>query len=1345
MLMANNTFILFLFSTIILEQNERLYYALIIHYQKGDATMQNSKWGGKRLLKKGHNKKESLCWRLSLLPGFCMVVSLFGGVATFPILAREIEQTEPKKETWEEIRRTEPKEETQEEIKIRLLRQIKDEGWDPYSADMSVDEFYALMELFREKTLPLKEEYAAVEVSVTDPNFNEPDSEEPDVDEPDTGQDANDLYIPSAMFLFSGLNTENLSRMAAAGYRRSRSPEYHTDTSDESYTRPPEEWHGVEISDNKQVRVIVPGINEDDHTVSSDVDQKLFPQYDGYYVRRVTAQNNDVNILGVIGLPEQNSYVYYYTNNEEQSTDVSVTILPEGQKFIIQYYVREHSVDFQVKMNDVNGEDVTSQWIDDIFGTDRPSGTNQGAYAFTAQAPDGYMLSFYLSKKDSDGGWDEPKLQLGTKEEGKSENKGLYTGVNGGWALGEEPVYDKISPDNGYSVLVNTEKGPETMTMSGTFYNNQVDEDRLIIAVLRPKPVPMFAVRPVQEGLVGVRGRGTAAAEGYDWEADYEYAMGGSTSDPYPNRPAVYPNLGDPASSNWEWGNSNSVKMAEDPDGTYSYSWIFQTNSPQDNYYMDALEINGVGITVPFYPHYLWDKRSGESIGSESGMDAWYTETTLPDGAMVRVEYLLVFGNAQRHYRITVKNARSNVSVTGMNLNMYSAGAPEFSIYQLNGVTGADVDSGDARVEAIQYYDKGDEEKGKKHGWSEDKQKANVVINAIDYKTGDTNNGGANIRFKLEEGYDSPYYLYESAREGVIYGSDHNLQASAVRNKETGHVDRENQNAVVPYVSDGTKPWMKYDGDTPIPVTKKGESLYDENGNPFTDWSKIRVEEDDEGQVLIPKLYDSDGKPLAKEDVIADKGEKVFNFGEDINANLKSRYIYEGADGWYYIRLTGQGRWVNDIIYVDANSAGNPYKIALLTIVARPKRYVVRYMPNILEGVEDAEGNVIVDARFPENMPVIHHSDTCHIFFRLDDPDRPEEQFDDNLGAFYDVDVNNIAVLNRARPADPEGYYNFVDWVLVGEDYQPVRRHVIGPDGNWLKVDGEYVTEEIHFASGSINIRDISEFGILNDDMGPIDTDIYVLRLMPTWDRIARPFHYTVALNWVDASGGLHDEYFHGLWPDVLTYYELDDNGLNVMVLTDADPFQQWIAEHPTYTFWDAVNNATDGADYDETDFAHENRESDAYKNLTDDEKSEKEKIQDALDVYFSEVKIEKERQEKYDAVLQALLNKDKEGSSEIDDFNRNGDYTFTVWEDSGVISVWMYESDPRLLSVNTDNSSMEPDYTPTLSDTAMLPQTGQLRWPVLLMMAVGVPLFIIGTALFVRKEESEEFEEPYE
>ena len=62
-----------------------------------------------------------------------------------------------------------------------------------------------------------------------------------------------------------------------------------------------------------------------------------------------------------------------------------------------------------------------------------------------------------------------------------------------------------------------------------------------------------------------------------------------------------------------------------------------------------------------------------------------------------------------------------------------------------------------------------------------------------------------------------------------------------------------------------------------------------------------------------------------------------------------------------------------------------------------------------------------------------------------------------------------------------------------------------------------------------------------------------------------------------------------------------------------------------------------------------------------------------------------------------------------------------------------------------------DPDVLPILSnisndkDSRKLPQTGQLWWPVPLLLAAGVPLLLIGAVLFVRKEEPEKIEEPYE
>lgn len=1317
--------------------------------------MRNTKRGGTRPLNKKHPKREPLRRWLSLLLGLCMAVSMFGGVAFSPVLAQELdpetEQTGPRGEFQEESRK-----ETREETKDRLLRQIRKEGWDPYSADMSMDEFYALTELFQEGVLPQEEGCPAVALSVTDPGLAGTITVE--MDGPDTGglgtAEVRKSYIPRAVFLFSGLNVSNGPGTDAEGNEWGPPQEYDNsrgngadyppglDLYNFGYTRPPESWPGVEI-DGETLKVFVAedGINDDNTAIAGNVYQNLFPQYNDHYVYRITVQGNEVEVLGVIQLPRQNGYeyIYYYQTDRDQNTDVSATTLPEGYKFIIQYSPSEHGIEYEVRMDNENRDEKTVydtyDWIDEldivtddfkdkIFGADLPEQTNQGEYSFTAQAPDYYTLSFYLQKWDVDaGGWGTPALQLG-KEWRASEGTGRYqflpgryTGVNDGWALGEEPVYafqdesEKAYLET-FSVPVDTSQGPGTLTTNGTFYNGEVKEDRRVIAVIRYKGEPKFAVLPVQEELAGVymgingerSARGASAAEGYNWEADYAYAMGEISENPYPTRPASFPNLGAVEDPAWTWGMETSKTMTkkanpDDPeDITYSYEWTFQTNDPGKQWYLDALEVNGMGVTVPFFPRYLWDydeeERGVDPADPEepdkNAMHAWYTETTLPDGVKVRVEYLLAFvfnswvdNPVQRHYRIKVENARSNVSITGMNLMLYSIGNPEFSIYDIDGITGATVPGG-AHVEAIQYYDKGTNSDGSAVGWGRgNKYKANVVVDyytsGIDYDDdnhdgGDLGYGGANVRFKVAEGYGSPYYLYESTREGVIDSAEKDKngssrpQASIRRDEVTGLVNLETQNQVVPYVSDGAKPWMKYDDNgVPIPVDKDGKLLYDKDGNPFTDWPAIWIREIEERveqnggtvitkrQVLSPELYtnpDAQGPPLSVDDVIAGEGKMVFKFEGASNPKLKPQYIYSGLDGWYYIRLTGQGWWNENGVYVHpyVDQTGHPegegFKIALLTIVALPERYVVRYKPNEKEEIKDANGFVIHSAPPSDNitrMPEYPHSDHYCLTFPLENYDeKPKAQFDDHLGSFYDIEVNTTAAVSSVRPL-AEGGYSFVDWMLVNEFDEPVLQHVIDQSGEWATdTQGNYLWEEVHFAASStININDYSEFAILNHDLGSAGIDVHVLRLTPTWEKYENAFHYTVALNWVDAAGEVHEEYFHDFWDDILTDYKLDQYGLAVKVLTDAVPFRDWIAQHPTYTFWDAVNNTTDDA-----------------------------AIKTALKAYFPA----DAEDGKYNTAEEALLKRDRAGSVPGDDFDRLGNYTFSVREDEGTIVIWMYE-----------------------------------------------------------------------
>ena len=1089
--------------------------------------------GGKRLRKTEYSRR----W-LAMLLSLSMVLSLIGGVIVFPTSAAKNGTT-----TAQTGSSTNQKEETRKEIKARLLLQIREEDWDPYSADMSIEEFYALMELFEEGKLPLKSS-----ATQSSPILGAPGIDEPGIEEPLTTAD--ELYIPRSMFMFSGLENYDGDNPPLAYDNDAGSGDDYPpglDIYHQGFMIPPVTWQGVPLKDTNgstEAVVIVPGINKDKSSVAGDVDQNLFLKYDNHYVRRVTAENTEVTILGAIKLTGSTNYIYYYLTDDSQEHDVSTTTLPDGQKFIVEYFTNEHLVSYELHMNSVTGStnlpgDIS---LDTIFGADRPIKTDDGKYAFTATVPYGYTLELYLQEEG-----EERKTVLGFDEQGS------YKAVNEGWALGKDPIYDKVS---GFSVLPDTSQGPSTLTMSGTFYNNEVTLDRTVIGVLKSKAEPTFSFVAIQKKTDGVggggSGRGTVAKEGYNWEADYEYNVNNKGENPYPNRPANWGNLGATEDNNWNWYTSrlmNPQNMEKASDGTYSYSFVFQTNAADKNYLMDALEVNGVGISIPFWPRYV-ESGKGFSQATGIGTSQWFTETILPDGAKIRVEYLYVFGNTQRHYRISVTNARSNVSITGMNLMMYSGGGAEFSAYRFDGVN-----AGDSPTSAVEFYDKSGQ-------WAT-AILSNVYVTLLNFD-GDGNNHSANFRFKLADGYDSPYYLWESTQSGVILGTDNKRQASATRDENTGEV---------------------------------------------TSWNSVQ------------DLSSADD-------------------------TLDSQYIYgPDEEGYYYFRVSSQ----------------QSYSIALLTVVARPVRYVVRYVPSYKSvgktaPTDDSTVGIIDN---PGNMPQFTHDNVkCHPSFHWETTNGINGwEYDDKNGDYYDTAVDSVVILPSNSPTDPDNNYLFVDWVLVDNDFNPIT------DDN---------DNEFHYRGSNITLADINQYSIANENLGGNDTDIYVLRLMPTWRLIQNPFNYRVALNWVDATGELHEEYFDDFWKEVLTDWDIDKGGLTVKVLTDATPFLDWIAQHPTYTFWDAVNN--NNALY---------RYASEHDGVVDDtgRAAMEEEMAKAIENYLPALS-EAENKDQYNKVLQALCKRDisGEGSEDNkgngkDDFWRLGGYAFQVFEDDGTIVVWMYEN----------------------------------------------------------------------
>lgn len=1100
-----------------------------------------------------------------------------------------------------------PKTETRAETKARLMLQIRSEGWDPYSSDMTIDEFYALMELFEEGVLPLRSVASIAAAGAHAAGVNA---------EGDDHSSEEALSIPRTMFLYKGLNayqgenpplgySNTLGAVDENGDSVGESDEDYVnypaelDPYGNNYQRPPKDWSGVKLGAESKAVVIVPGINNTNDAIAGDVDQKLFQAYNEYYVRRVTAENTEVTILGAIKLPGQDNYVYYYLTDDKQSTDVSTTMLADGKKFIVEYSPIEHTLEYEVHRNTVDGDDITNDpvdanvlgtdlsdtWENIVFGTNHPNKTDGSAYSFTAYAPYGYTVEFYLVKtKDEENGsntgekeWGDPTALLG------KSSAGTFTNVNSGWALGMEPDYINGS-QNGATILPNTVNGPPTLTMSGNIFNNNVHHDRKIIAVVHENDAPTFLVAPLNKNTNNVSKRGTSAHTQvktiggsyvpYDYEDVYLWSRGEKSRYAYDiNDPNLsYAGKDNLAKGNvatcdkWQWQfkapYNNKVAMQQETDGTYSYQWTWQTNSDEGGYTLDALEINGVAVTLPFFP-----KRSLHSdytTGTSGGSTAWRTETNLPNGIHIKVEFLMVFhpeNPPQRVYRITATGARSNVTISAMNL-ITGNGAPEFSAYQLAGVT-----DGAGNVSTIEYYLK--QANNPETQWRQAHQ-GNIYVDSnengenvgINF-SGDDNIHGANLRFKLADGYASPYYLWE----GMLTADTIQGQASIARDHTTGEV------------------------------------IYD-TMNP------------------VKQLSEAEGP-------------------------LDPQYIYAGDDGWYYIRVTTQG----------------DNKVALLTIGAKQVRYVVRYIP----------GTISDTGRVPTGMPTFDH--TGESDFEIDQA--IAEQYDTKDGAYYDVTEENVIILPLATPSDPNSQYKFVDWVLVDRSGNVIQEQ----DGT-----------EYHFSVTHINLADVIDYAIQNDDLGGAATDIYVLRLMPNWEEIQNPFHYNVALNWVDAQGNLHTDYFEENWKSVLTNWDINGGRLTVQVIKDAVPFLDWIAQHPTYSFWDAVNKNNALFRYYEE---HEEDASDpdftqkAYNAMAKE-------MEKAIAEYLPALTPgtdPNDEADPYYRVLNALCNRDISGwiydsngektdkkvenhtGNGRDDFWRLGEYAYQVFEDYATIVVWMYET----------------------------------------------------------------------
>ncbi|MCH5179847.1 MAG: hypothetical protein J1F32_01360 [Erysipelotrichales bacterium] len=351
--------------------------------------------------------------------------------------------------------------------------------------------------------------------------------------------------------------------------------------------------------------------------------------------------------------------------------------------------------------------------LSSVFGANRKTIVYTEAFEFTVTIDSGYIAEIYYLKSNRLEKTDDGEIIYETNADGEYiyepyhatgsdfdlvDREGVpYVPANGGYPLGTEPTYDKTNDTGGGNYDIEVVDGPSACNLTYTGYMRDVSEVWKIVVVLikKPKnPEPIFDAR-LWTNTVYSNGR-------CSW---------GEDSDPsYGN----YPNVNSEAKqSNWQWGalktDTQSMTKNEDPNsryyGTYSYDLVFQTNSG-DDFILDALEINGVPLNLPFVPmkdiykpEHL-EKVKKTTYGGdfapteEEGYDKCSLVTYISDGITSRgmrvtVTYLRAFTwsneRTQRVYRVLIEGARTNVIVTGGNVHTYQ-GAPEMIVYNLAGI-----------------------------------------------------------------------------------------------------------------------------------------------------------------------------------------------------------------------------------------------------------------------------------------------------------------------------------------------------------------------------------------------------------------------------------------------------------------------------------------------------------------------------------------------------------------------------------------------------------------------------------------------------------------------------------
>ena len=511
------------------------------------------------------------------------------------------------------------------------------------------------------------------------------------------------------------------------------------------------------------------GVSESGYRVdNTGVKYTKFPQYEGSHFVNVTVNGVEVVRAGILQ-PDSGSGepVYYYMTQKHVDSDandgsgshtgsVSALLLPEDAQFSVNYAYNDYKFSYEVKLDDVTVTDDPSPvkdrdgnaltWEQAIFEGQNPASSTNGAASFYVVIPYGYTAKVFMEPEGA-----SRKELTGDREDIKDLELRAAKLVNEGHPLGTEPIYDRKGDQ-----IQPTGDGPSAKRMSAVFYDDHVTENRHIVVELKTD-----TQKPVFDAHFWLATAGAGGENPGSHRGTISKGTSVDTLGQYGSNGDIYPLEGDKV---WNWGTiftqdprdlKGSKKdvydghWKEQSDGIYSLFWAFQTNAPGINYVLDALEINGVFIDIPFRPKYIWNNGDVEHT-AQGGTSV--TTATLPDGAQVTLTYYREFnGKKQRVYILEITGARSNVTITDGNLMMYDSGAEEYVAVVMSGVT-ADEDGTDS----FGFY-------GTDGNWGALK-KAKIQVQdkgVITNFGGDPKYHYANLRFQLKPGYEDPFYIWE--------------------------------------------------------------------------------------------------------------------------------------------------------------------------------------------------------------------------------------------------------------------------------------------------------------------------------------------------------------------------------------------------------------------------------------------------------------------------------------------------------------------------------------------------------------------------------------------------------